>query len=149
VAERQALRDAVEVGRMNDLGLGEAAAALGVFGLGQVPAAGGKADGFAGGGDFEPLGHGFFRFDAFGTSHNFNSIAKECGIYVIARCEASAIFPIPACRVAPLKRYGLLVFNSDGTGKTNGAELAGVMSIGAPALSCFSTSAVKSTSPLL
>jgi hypothetical protein len=77
MAEREALGDAVEVRRMNDLGLGEAASALGVFGLGQVAAAGGKADGFAGGGDFEPLGHGFFRFDAFGTSHKFQFNCKR------------------------------------------------------------------------
>ena len=149
MAERQALCDAVSVGWINDGDLAEAAAALGVFGLGQMASAGVEAQDFAGGGDFEPLGHGFFRFDAFGTSHNFNSFAKECGIYVIACLEASAIFPIPACRVAPWKRYGRLVFNSEGTGKTNGTELTGVMSIGAPALSCFSTSAVKSTSLLL
>jgi hypothetical protein len=45
------------------------AAALGIFGLGQVAVAGVAAQDFAGAGDFEPLGHGFFRFDAFGSSH--------------------------------------------------------------------------------
>jgi hypothetical protein len=112
-----------------------------------MAAAGAEAQDFAGGGDFEPLGHGFSRFDAFGTSHKFNSIAKERRIYAIARFEASAIFPILAC--APLNRYGPLVFNSDGTGEATGAETGVVMSIGAPALSCLSTSAVKSISPVL
>jgi hypothetical protein len=31
----------------------------------------------AGGGDFKPLRHGLSSFDAFGTSHKINSIAKE------------------------------------------------------------------------
>jgi hypothetical protein len=35
------------------------------------------AQDFARAGDLEPLGHGLLRFDAFGSSHKFNSIAKE------------------------------------------------------------------------
>ena len=50
----------------------EAAAAFGVFGLGEVTAAGGKADCFTGGGDFKPLGHGFSSLDTFGASHKSN-----------------------------------------------------------------------------
>jgi hypothetical protein len=92
VAERQVLGDAVKVGRVNHLGFAEPAAALGVFGLGQMAATGRKADGFAGGGDFKPLGHGLFRFDAFGTSHKFNSIAKERELYATLHFEASSIF---------------------------------------------------------
>src|SRR5208283_2250295 len=98
---RQALRDAVGVGWINDRRLAEAAQALGVFGLGQMAAAGVEAQDFAGGGDFEPLGHGFFRFDAFGTSHKFNSIAKGREIYATSRFEASAIFPILTDRPRP------------------------------------------------
>jgi hypothetical protein len=45
------------------------AVALGVFTLRQMPVAGVTAQNFAGPGDFEPLGHGLFRFDAFGSSH--------------------------------------------------------------------------------
>ena len=77
MAERHALGDAIDIRLVHDGGLAEAAQALGVFGLGQVTAAGARAHDLAGGGDFEPLGRGFFRFDAFGTSHKFNSIAKE------------------------------------------------------------------------
>jgi hypothetical protein len=92
MAERQALRDAVSVGGINDGDLAEAAAAFRVFGLGQMASAGAEAQDFTGGGDFEPLGHGFFRFDAFGTSHKFNSIAKEREVYAASRFGASAIF---------------------------------------------------------
>jgi len=99
MAERQALRDAISVGWINDGDLAEAAAAFRVFGLGQMAATRVKAQNLAGGGDFEPLGHGFFRFDAFGTSHKFNSIAKERGLYATSRFEASAIFLDPARRV--------------------------------------------------
>ena len=56
----------------------------------------------AGGGDFEPLGRGFFRFDAFGTSHKFNSIAKERRAYATSRHEASAIFDAGLQRLGPL-----------------------------------------------
>jgi len=99
MAERQALRDAISVGWINDGDLAEAAAAFRVFGLGQMAATRVKAQNLAGGGDFEPLGHGFFRFDAFGTSHKFNSVAKERGLYATSRFEASAIFLDPARRV--------------------------------------------------
>ena len=69
VAERQVLRDAVSIGRINDHRTAEPAAALGTLGLGQVAFAGVAAQNFAGAGDLEPLGHGLFRFDAFGSSH--------------------------------------------------------------------------------
>jgi hypothetical protein len=69
MAEGQVLRDAVSIGRVNDHGTAEMAAALGIFGLGQVAVAGVAAQDFAGAGDFEPLGHGLLRFDAFGSSH--------------------------------------------------------------------------------
>ena len=62
MAERQVLRDAVDVGRIHDRGLAEPAAAFGVFGLGQMAATGAVAHDFAGGGDFEPLGHGLSSF---------------------------------------------------------------------------------------
>ena len=69
VAEGQVLRDAVSIGRVNDHNSAETAPALGVFGLRQVAVAGVAAQDFAGAGDFEPLGHGLLRFDAFGSSH--------------------------------------------------------------------------------
>jgi hypothetical protein len=149
MAERHALRNAIGVGGIHDGGLAETAATFGVFGLGQVASAGVEAQHLARGGDFEPLGRGFFRFDAFGTSHKFNSIAKERKIYVIPHFEASSIFPILACGLCALNRYGLLVFNNEGTGEATDGELAGGMSIGAPALSCLSTSAVRSISLVL
>jgi hypothetical protein len=69
VAERHALSDAVGIRRVNDGSLAEAAQALGVFGLGQVTAAGVVAQHFARGGDLKPLRCGFFGLDAFWTSH--------------------------------------------------------------------------------
>jgi hypothetical protein len=50
-------------------GFAEAAQTMGVFGLSEVAAASAMAQGLASGGDFKPFSHGFFRFDAFGTSH--------------------------------------------------------------------------------
>jgi hypothetical protein len=75
VAERHALRDAIDICLVHDRSLAETAEALGVFGLGQMAAAGAGAQDFAGGGDFEPLGRGFLRFNTFWTTHKiyFNS----------------------------------------------------------------------------
>jgi hypothetical protein len=81
VAERQILDDAIFVRGMHDGGFAEAAQAFGVLGLGQVAASGAEAQDLARSGDFEPFGHGLFRFDAFGTSHKFNS--KERSVYVV------------------------------------------------------------------
>jgi hypothetical protein len=69
VAERQILRDAVGIGFVDHDSFAETTQAMRVFGLRQMPAAGFRAHGFASGGDSEPFGHGFFCFDAFGTSH--------------------------------------------------------------------------------
>jgi len=77
VAERQILQDAVGVRRINDGALAEAATVLGVLALQQVAFTGVAAQDFARAGDLEPLGHGLLRFDTFGSSHKFNSIAKE------------------------------------------------------------------------
>jgi hypothetical protein len=70
VAEREILGDSIDVRGMNGGGFAQAANAMGVFGLGQMAAAGAEAQRLAGGGEFEPLGHGLFRLNAFGTSHN-------------------------------------------------------------------------------
>ena len=72
MAERQALRDAINIRRVNHRRFAETTKAFGVFSLRQVTATGARAQDFAGGGDLEPLRHGFLRFDAFGTSHKFN-----------------------------------------------------------------------------
>jgi len=80
MAEGEVLLDAIDIGGIDHGGLAEAAQALGVFGLGEVTAAGVGAQDLAGGGDFEPLRHRFSSFDAFRTSHKFNSIAKERGM---------------------------------------------------------------------
>jgi hypothetical protein len=45
------------------------APALGILGLGQVADAGVVEPDFASASDLEPLGHGLFRFDTFGSSH--------------------------------------------------------------------------------
>jgi hypothetical protein len=86
------LRDTIGVRCVNHSALAETAAAFGVFTLGQMAKTGATAQNFAGAGDLEPLGHGFLRFDAFGSSHKFISIAKERGLYAAARSEASLIF---------------------------------------------------------
>jgi hypothetical protein len=77
MAEGQALGDAVNVGGIHDRSLAEATETLGVFGLGQVTAAGAVAQNLAAGGDFEPLGDGLFRFNAFGTTHKSIVSQKE------------------------------------------------------------------------
>jgi hypothetical protein len=92
MAERQVLDDAVNIRLVHDHSLAEAAEAFGVFSLRQVTATGAGAQDFAGGGDLEPFGYGFLRFDAFGTSHKFNSIAKGRALYEFARTVASTNF---------------------------------------------------------
>ena len=67
--EWKILGNPIKVGGMDIGNFAQTAAAMGVFALSQVAPAGAKAQRLAGGGDFEPLGHGLFRFDAFGTSH--------------------------------------------------------------------------------
>src|ERR1035438_2616023 len=69
MAERQALRDAILIGRIHDTRAAQVAPALGVLGLAQVPPAGAGAQHFAASRDLEPLGRGLLRFDAFWTSH--------------------------------------------------------------------------------
>jgi hypothetical protein len=81
VAERQILDDAIFVRGMHDGGLAEAAQAMRILGLGQMAASGAMTENLARSSDFEPLGHGLFSFDAFGTSHKFNS--KERSLYVV------------------------------------------------------------------
>ncbi len=77
MAPREVLLDAICVGGMDEGGTAQTTAALGALGLTEVPAASLTAQDFAGGGYFEPLGHGFFRFDAFGTSHKFSLLSKR------------------------------------------------------------------------
>jgi hypothetical protein len=69
MAERQILRDAIRIGGIRRGCATETAAALGILGLGQVAVAGMVEQDFASASDLEPLGHGLFRFDAFGSSH--------------------------------------------------------------------------------
>jgi hypothetical protein len=69
VTERQILRDAVSIGRINDHSTAETAAALGTLGLGQVAFAGVAAQDFSASRYFETFGHGLSGLDAFGTSH--------------------------------------------------------------------------------
>jgi hypothetical protein len=73
VVERQILDNAIFVRGMHHSGFAEAAQTMRVLGLGQMAAPGAMAQDLAGGGDFEPLGDGLLRFDAFRTSHKFNS----------------------------------------------------------------------------
>jgi hypothetical protein len=75
--ERQVLFDAINVRGIHDRGLAETAEAFRVFGLGQMAATRVGTQDFASAGDLEPFGHGFLGFDAFRTTHKFNSIAKD------------------------------------------------------------------------
>ena len=69
MAKWETLLDPIFVGGMDGRCAGQTAATFRVFGLEQMPFARARAQNFASGGDFEPLGHGFLGLDAFGTSH--------------------------------------------------------------------------------
>src|ERR1019366_3040797 len=78
MAEHQALLDAIHVGRVHRGGAAEVAAALGAFGLAQVPPTGTGAHDFPAGRNLEPLGRGFLSLDAFWTSHKlFSCLSKR------------------------------------------------------------------------
>src|ERR1019366_1209050 len=78
VAEHQPLLDAIHVGRMHRGGATKVAAALGAFGLAQVPPAGTGTHDFPAGRNLEPLGRGFLGLDAFWTSHKlFSCLSKR------------------------------------------------------------------------
>lgn len=77
MAERQTLGDAVGVGWVDKVRRGEAPAALGILGLEQMAFACVTPQDFASSGYFKPLGHGFFRFDAFRTSHKCVAFSLE------------------------------------------------------------------------
>jgi hypothetical protein len=81
VAEGHALGDAIDIRGIHHGGFAEAAQALGVFGLGQMAAAGAMAQDFAAGGNLEPLGCGFLGLDAFWTSHKSICSKKERETY--------------------------------------------------------------------
>jgi hypothetical protein len=80
VAEREALYDPINVGFVHDCHLSEATPAFGVLGGEQVASAGVRAQDLAASGDFEPLGHGLFGFDAFGAAHKSTFVQKERAI---------------------------------------------------------------------
>jgi hypothetical protein len=75
VAEREILRDAIDVGFVDRGRPAQIATALGAFGLRQMAFAGACAHDFSAGRNFEPLGHGLLRFNTFGTSHKFNQLS--------------------------------------------------------------------------
>jgi hypothetical protein len=77
VAERQALRDAINVGGIHRGGAAQGTAAFRSFGLRQVAATGAGAQDFSASRNLKTLGHGLSGLDAFGTSHKSKSIAKE------------------------------------------------------------------------
>ena len=152
MAEREILRDAIGVGRVNDGRFAQMAAAFGIFALSQVAEAGAAVENLAGAGDFEPFGNGFSCFDAFGSSHKiyyFN--CKRARTILSGRMRRKReIFPgWFGVQSEPCdgKLYGL-----PGLFVMNGLEsvVAGrVTSIGAPRLSWARTASVRSFSPLL
>lgn len=93
MAEREILFDAILVRRMNCGCTGQPASAFRIFRLQQMAFAGAWAQHFAGGGNLKTFGHGFLRFDAFGTSHKSLS-KKERAIYGAGTPEARVILAI-------------------------------------------------------
>lgn len=79
-AEGQVLLNAILVRGMDTSGAAQAAAALGTFGLAEVPPTRTGAEHFSAGRDFESFGRGFLRFDAFGTSHK-SAFSKKSAQY--------------------------------------------------------------------
>src|SRR5262245_13457788 len=79
MAKREVLLDAVHIRGMDSGGAGQASAPLRVLGLQQVPFTGTCAQDLAVGGNFEPLGGGFFRFNALRTTHNQCFFPKRAG----------------------------------------------------------------------
>jgi hypothetical protein len=77
VAERQVLLDAILVGLVHQMRAAQAAAAFGAFALAEMASAGAMAQDLAGRRDLEPLAHGLFGFDTFGTSHKINFLSKR------------------------------------------------------------------------
>jgi len=73
VAERKSLLDGVFVSFVNEGAAPQTAAALGAFGLAEMPAARLAAQDLASRCDLKALGNRLLRFDTFGTSHKFNS----------------------------------------------------------------------------
>ena len=69
MTKRQTLLDAILVRRVDTRRAPQSAAALGIFGLEQMPFAGARAQDFSPRGNLEPLRHGFLGLNAFGTSH--------------------------------------------------------------------------------
>jgi hypothetical protein len=93
--KRQVLLDAVSVGRIDSGGTAQGAAALGVFGLHQVPPAGARAQYFSARRDLEALGYRFPGLDAFWTSHNWMNLSvlsKKSAQYRQPRPLKQAVF---------------------------------------------------------
>ena len=80
VAEGQVLFDTIDVRGMYPRGAGEAAAALRILGLKQMPLPSPGTEHFTASRNLETLGHRFFRFNALRTSHKCNSLSKERAI---------------------------------------------------------------------
>src|SRR5262245_9636526 len=72
--EGQVLSDAIRISLVDDAGATQGAAALAALGLVQVAPASMGEQHLAASGELESLGHGFLRFDAFGTAHNIRKV---------------------------------------------------------------------------
>jgi hypothetical protein len=91
VAERQALGDAIHIGRMHRGGASEGATAFGEFGFRQMPFSGARAQDFSAGSDLKSLGHGLFGLNAFGTSHK-SAFSKKSAQYRKPMAPAQVLF---------------------------------------------------------
>ena len=80
MAERQTLRDTINVGRPEDLRFSQRPSPFRTFALEQMAPAGAPEQHFTGAGYLETFADRLFGFDAFGTSHmgSFIQRALEC-----------------------------------------------------------------------
>jgi hypothetical protein len=93
MAERQALRDAILIGRVHHAHAAQIAAALRALGLAQVPSTGARAQHFAASRNLEPLGRGLLRLNAFWTSHkSIHFLSEKSAQYRGASLPNQAVF---------------------------------------------------------
>jgi hypothetical protein len=77
VAEGEVLRDAIGIRVVHGAAPTQGATALAALGLIEMPSAGAGIERLSARRDFETLGDGFARFDAFGTTHKILSVAVK------------------------------------------------------------------------
>jgi hypothetical protein len=77
MAEGHVLENSVSIGLVDHRRATKASAALCILALEQMALARSRAKNFAFGGDFKPLGSGFFGLNTFGSTHNSNTFLSK------------------------------------------------------------------------